>query len=393
MSRRPIARSEDLRRLRDEGYDIEVRDGTLIIHDVPYATSNRQVKRAVIFCAVKLNDDTALPPDNHQVYFVGETPCHANGTPMDEIGLNPCQQALGELMATLHFSSKPWPTGVYVDFHHKMTAYADLLGDQARAIDPDVSAQTWRPQRPDEDDSPFLYEDTASSRADIVAVTAKLKRRRIDVIGCGGTGSFVMDFVAKTPVEEIHLWDGDDFLQHNAFRAPGAASSEELSKRQKKVDRLAETYGKMRRGIVPHPYAMTHEYLAELEGTEFVFLCMEGSGKEPIVEKLEELGVSFIDVGLGVYVKNGAIGGLVATTTSTPAKRDHVRAKQRISFIKPGQENEYDTNIQIADLNASNAIFAVIKWKKLWGFYHDEEGEHFSLYAIGGNDLSNEDQE
>jgi hypothetical protein len=36
---------------------------------------------------------------------------------------------------------------------------------------------------------------------------------------------------------------------------------------------------------------------------------------------------------------------------------------------------------------------AVIRWKKLWGFYADQEGEHNSLYAIGGNEIINEDQQ
>jgi hypothetical protein len=36
MSRRPINRSLDLKRLRDEGYDIEYCSGFLIVHGVPY---------------------------------------------------------------------------------------------------------------------------------------------------------------------------------------------------------------------------------------------------------------------------------------------------------------------------------------------------------------------
>ena len=40
----------------------------------------------------------------------------------------------------------------------------------------------------------------------------------------------------------------------------------------------------------------------------------------------------------------------------------------------------YSHNIQIAELNALNAALAVIKWKKLAGFYVDLEGEHFTVY-------------
>jgi hypothetical protein len=43
------------------------------------------------------------------------------------------------------------------------------------------------------------------------------------------------------------------------------------------------------------------------------------------------------------------------------------------------------------DLNALNACLAVIRWKRLYGFYRDLEGEHHSLYTIDGNHLLNED--
>jgi hypothetical protein len=56
-----------------------------------------------------------------------------------------------------------------------------------------------------------------------------------------------------------------------------------------------------------------------------------------------------------------------------------------------GVKNEYDKNIQIAELNALHAALAVIKWKKIFGFYADQRGEHYSTYAIGRNDTNNED--
>ena len=40
-----------------------------------------------------------------------------------------------------------------------------------------------------------------------------------------------------------------------------------------------------------------------------------------------------------------------------------------MSFEDTPGDDDYNRNIQIADLNALNAAFAVIKWKKLFGFY------------------------
>jgi hypothetical protein len=125
----------------------------------------------------------------------------------------------------------------------------------------------------------------------------------------------------------------------------------------------------------------------------FVFLALDkGTPKRVIVEKLEEYGIPFIDVGMGVTLVDGALHAVLRVTTSTPAKREHVREKQRIPFADDDAKNEYDQNIQIADLNMLNATLAVIKWKKLCGFYRDLEVEHFSTYTSDGNMLTNEDQ-
>jgi hypothetical protein len=94
-----------------------------------------------------------------------------------------------------------------------------------------------RTRLPDEDEaSVFNYTETASDRAGIGALTQKLVGQKIAIIGLGGTGSYVLDLVSKTPVQEIRIIDADEFLQHNAFRAPGAPSIDELRDAPKKVD-------------------------------------------------------------------------------------------------------------------------------------------------------------
>jgi len=91
-----------------------------------------------------------------------------------------------------------------------------------------VKAQTFRVIESKPEESVFNYIDTNSSRAEVEAISDKLKGRKIGIMGLGGTGSYVLDLVAKTPADEIHLFDGDEFAQHNAFRAPGAPSVDQL---------------------------------------------------------------------------------------------------------------------------------------------------------------------
>ena len=51
---------------------------------------------------------------------------------------------------------------------------------------------------------------------------------------------------------------------------------------------------------------------------------------------------------------------------------------------------EYERNVQLVELNALlNAALAVIKWKKVRGFYNDLERELNCEYVIDGNKLIN----
>ena len=239
MSQKPISRSADLTRLRNEGYDLEIRSDHLLVKDVPYVAAGRIVKRGILVMPLKLAGDVTVKPENHVAHFIGEFPCRADGTLIDTIGnAGNARTKLGEgVEIDQTFSAKPMPSGFYENYYDKVTQYVTILSGYAQKIEPGVTAKTFRPVAAAADEETvFKYIDTASTRAEIGAVTAKLATvKKIAIVGLGGTGSYVLDLVAKTPVSEIHLFDGDDFLQHNAFRSPGAPSLEELVAKPKKA--------------------------------------------------------------------------------------------------------------------------------------------------------------
>lgn len=392
MSRELINRSPDLKRLQDEGYEIEVRAGHLLVKHVPYVSPSKEVKYGVLVSVLEVAVDVTSRPSDHVAMFVGETPCDKDGRALNRILNSSNRRDLGNGIVIEHtFSSKP--VGGYADYYEKMTTYIDMLAGQAQALDPNATAKTFPVIEASEEESVFRYIDTASSRAGIGAISEKLKQDRIAVVGLGGTGAYILDLLAKTPVKEIHLFDGDRFSQHNAFRSPGAPSADELRERPQKVAYFQKRYDRMRRNIVPHGIDLDASNVDILRGMDFVFVSIDDSKKKrEIVAALEQYGVSFIDVGMGVYESDGSLAGQLRVATSTPESRDHIHARNRIPFVDDDEENPYAQNIQIADLNALNAALAVIKWKKLCGFYHDLESEYFAVYEVDGNHLLNEDQ-
>ncbi|MGA8148276.1 MAG: ThiF family adenylyltransferase [Gallionellaceae bacterium] len=391
MSHPLISHSPDLKKLRDEGYDLEIRFGHILVKDVPYVNARREIMRGVLVSSLTLAGDITTTPDNHVVYFIGDHPCRLDGVEIDQIKNPSGGKTIAEdLVVNRTFSARPLDP--YPDYFAKMTTYVAILEGQAQAIDPTATARTFPVIEPWEgEDTVFNYIDTASSRAEINLITQKLAIQKIAIIGLGGTGAYVLDLVAKTPVKEIHLFDGDTFLQHNAFRSPGAPSIEEMRAKPNKAAYLQSIYAKMRRGIMVHPNYVGAENAELLRDMQFVFLCLDrGIAKKLIVEKLEEFDISFIDVGIGVYSSDNMLGGVLRATISTPEKRDHFRSC--VPFSDGGGHNEYALNIQIADLNALNAALAVIKWKKRFGFYLDLDHEHHCTYTIDGNTITNEER-
>lgn len=391
MSQQLINLSSDLKRLRDEGYEVDVRSAFLLVHNIPYVNANKEVRFGILVSTLTLAGDRTATPDTHVVLFIGDCPCNRDGSEMEKIingrGDSPIADGL---VAKFSFSSKP--DSPYTDYYEKMSTYATILSTPAEALDPNVTARTRRVIEATEDESVFNYLDTASSRAGIHEATKKLAAGSIAVVGLGGTGSYVLDLVAKTPIQEIHLIDGDYFLSHNAFRAPGAASVEELREAPKKVHYFRDRYAKMRRSIVAHDFFLDASNVDMLKDMSFVFLCLDdGPAKSLIIERLEAFNIPFVDAGIGVELVGDTLVGVVRTTASTERKRDHVRSMKRISFAGGEEDKAYSRNIQIADLNALNASLAVIKWKKIAGFYADYENEHHSTYTIDGNMLLNED--
>jgi hypothetical protein len=370
-----------------DGFAVRIVGGYLVVDDIPFVDDAARVQRGSLLCPLDLSGATTAAPGTHVMCFVGGIPRDKDGHAIDGLVHEGVEKwsATPELTAACGFSQKP--DGGYPDFYEKVTYYAAMITGPAQAIDPDATPHTFRPVQTDEDDGVFLYIDTFSSRAGITELNDRLALPKVVIIGLGGTGAHLLDVLAKTPVLAIHLYDGDVFRSHNAFRAPGAASLESVGAGMKKVDYYAAMYSVMRRGIVPHPVYVTAENANELLDANFVFLAMDtGPDKKAIVEALTANGIPFIDAGVGLIKEPGGINGQVRVTASTPERSDHIAEDGLISYFA-GDDAEYDTNLQVDELNAITANLAVIRYKKLLRFYADVEDERHTVYVIDSGDL------
>ncbi|GLZ88730.1 hypothetical protein Pres01_47810 [Metapseudomonas resinovorans] len=391
MSPKPTGLDSSVQQLVDEGYEVEILHSFLLIHSVPYVTPEREIKLGTLVCAYSGTPGVAGRPNDHTVWFAGATPCKASGEPLTEVINNSNECVLFDQFKVNHyFSNKPTSNPTFPNtYHEKISHYAEVLAAQARVIDCDADPKTGKAFPSRDVDSVFRYGDSASSRAGITAIAQKLQLAKIAIVGAGGTGSYILDLVAKTPVREIHLFDEDEFKRHNAFRAPGAATLEMLETRPAKVDYLQGIYANMHKGVVAHPYHLTSTNIGELEQFNFVFVCVDdGPARGLICGHLRHAGIPFIDVGMAInkQEETSSLRGTCRVTLGTVQKNDHL---DRLLDIEPDQGDAlYRSNIQVADMNALNAALAVIRWKQHCGFYSDQELAHNQTFTVALQSLA-----
>jgi hypothetical protein len=388
MSTSPLVRDPDLGRLLDDGYSVVVQGGHLVITHIPYVTPDREVRYGFLTYPVTVAGDRIVSGTDHRLWFGGETPpCNEHGIQLT--CANPEPHAISEgQRASYMLSSKPSPTG-YPSEYEKVKAYTRIVSHPAAAIDPTATATPGGAWQEVEDDLPFVYRDTASTRAGLTEVNKVFRGERIGLIGLGGSGGYILDQLAKTPVDTIACFDGDTFENHNAFRGPGAPSLELLRERPNKAEYFAKTYSNMHTGITAHPELIDASNLSLLGDCTFVFLAIDDTtAKAPILAYLAERGIPSIDVGMGVEEIDGKISGLLRTTLNRPGTiTDGISMTSEDPDERP---DDYSRNIQIADLNARNALDAVARWKRYLGLYADGSAETSSTYSIFTNRITSD---
>lgn len=384
--------SPDLHRLQTEGFVIEVCDGWLIIHHIPYINSAREMKDGILMMPLSISGDHTIRPNDHTAYWMGEQPCDVKGHKLPSLVNSSvkrpiCKSYTASFFFSCHAEKEEFPpNGDYPNYYEKVKHYFDIIAAPAICLEPEAWNLINKPLDAITEENPFHYMDTNASRAKITGLSNKFKGLKIGIIGLGGTGSYLLDFVAKTPVAEIHLFDADEINNHNTFRAPGAMSESDLSKIPKKVDYYAGIYSNMHKVIIPHTVMITSDNISELDMLDYVFLSLDAvSVKKQIAGHLIEKRIPFIDSGMGIAQNpNGQLSGMLHVAIGTQDRYKHLSL---VMGSEDAEKDEYATNIQIAELNALAAGLSVIQWKKMLGFYADLRDKACFVYTINSNDI------
>jgi hypothetical protein len=379
--------------LEDDCYDADFIGGYFVIYGLPYLDQDGNLQYGDWASPVDLVDRVIDAPSSHQAWFRGGRPHDETGREL-RLGISEAKVTVVEGFVTDYsFSFKLLESGQkrnYLSFEEKVRTYLDAITSPAMAAYPEATPLRDIERKAAEQRSPLRFPDTLSSRYHINDVSSLLRGKTVAIIGLGGTGSYVLDMIARTHLEKIALFDDDKVHVHTIFRIPGFIPR---AIGERKVEALARQYGQWHTGIVPIPERITPENIERLRKFDFVFVSVDdGPSRLYVLEWLTENGIPFVDCGMGLNRLPGGLNGVVRITgVDRPAFERTVHT--RYLPTEKRQEDEYHKQAQIAEFNALNACLAVIRFKQHFKLYDRLEDSAWYIFESATFDLDTEDQQ
>jgi hypothetical protein len=369
--------------LVEQGYDVGFINAHLVIFGVPYLNAAGELKYLDMISPLDLREGYLIDsPSDHKVYFTGEMPCNIDGQKISAGFREEKRTVTDKISGTHMLSSKPEGKRPYLSIEEKINQYLALISSPATHKFPDATPLRALTTHLEAAVSPLKFPDALSAREGMVELSHKLRGRKVAIIGCGGTGAYVLDYVAKTHLEEIHVFDDDIVHVHTLFRLPGVYDRKHLGTH--KVEALASTYSQFHGGIKPHVERIDLNNIACLTGFDFVFVCVDdGPSRQAITQACHNSSIPFVDVGMGLNKGANGLYGFVRTAGGDRGDFDHLNGTPYLP-AQNAHDEEYRNQPQIAELNALNAAIAVIRFKQHMGFFDRLADSHAVVFDVAG---------
>jgi hypothetical protein len=369
--------------LDKQGYEIGFINAHLIVFGVPYLNAAGALMHLDMITPLDLREGNLIDrPSDHKLYFSGEVPCNIDGSKICAGTAEEVRFVSTEIVGNRMLSNKPEGGRQYESIEEKITQYLALITSPALYKYPDATPRAALKKYLDAAPSPLRFPDTLSAREGMVGLSHRLRGRKVAVIGCGGTGAYILDFLAKTHLEEIHLFDDDVTHVHTLFRLPGVYGEKHLG--TPKVIALAEAYAEFHRGIKPNVIRIDENTVGCVAGFDFIFVCVDDApSRQMIVQACHGASKPFVDVGMGLNKGDDGLYGFVRIAGGCVGDFEKLNGTPFLP-AQNAEDREYRNQPQIAELNALNAAMAVIRFKQHMGFFDRLNESHAAVFDVAG---------
>lgn len=365
------------------GYDLDLLEGYFVIFGLPYLDEVGALQHGDLVSKVDLTEEGIINPpvNDHQVWWRGGQPCHQSRQPLKIAFAQNSLVITAGFEATHSFSFKIIDGNnrkrAYSSFAEKVETYLQVITGPALAAYPGATPFRGIEKKAAAQNSPLRFPDTSSANYGLNDISGLLRGKKIAIVGLGGTGSYILDFLARTHLERIALFDDDKVHMHTIFRMPGFIPR---AIGQGKVEALAQHYAQWRSGIEYFRERITEENIDQLAVFDFVFVSVDdGPARRLIVDWLSSKDIPFVDCGMGLNRSKVGLNGMIRVTGVDRVTYERT-VGSRFLPTKDAKDDEYRRQAQIVELNALNAALAVIRFKQHFGLFdRDNESGWYTL--------------
>ena len=353
------------------GWVVRVEKNLITLSGVPYRKKNGDAGSCNISVATEDDQLTMKAPENsgeaiHAAILTGVEGGRAYSKTSEPVG-----NVLWSDDETSCVISIITDEGAYQNAWHALTIYAVF-----------VTAEVGQEQR---QNSASVFHFSVEGESDLDSENWRVRARdqRIGIVGLGGVGLWIFDLMSKTDVRKIEVWDEDKIEGRNLLRAPGWASSDAIG--EKKASYFGSQYERVRQGISIHEENLSVELQPSVfTELDFVFIAVDkAETRTALCEALEEANVPFVDVGMGLERREGRVRGSFQVFYSG-SKPDRWRVG--IPTVEGNGQDEYRA-LQLAELGALNASFAVGVWRRHIGQYEGTSIDWLVRYLVEDNEI------
>ncbi len=230
----------------------------------------------------------------------------------------------------------------------------------------------------------YTFDVLGDQLAEAVEWRGLVAQERIAIIGLGGVGGWIADFVVKADPGEVHGWDYDCIEPKNILRMPGGLNPSTWIGRQK-ADWFHETYSLIHTNVHGHNMKVLQENVQEvIEGTTFAFVAMDDARDRMMVcEALANAQVPFVVAGLSLVRKEKRVKVSMRIVTA------HVGVPSwRHAIPQVGQAGQDDYgSLDLPDVYSTAAGWAIQSWRKMRGQFWQEQREECLDYRASDQSL------
>ena len=231
---------------------------------------------------------------------------------------------------------------------------------------------------------PYTFDALGDQLPEAVEWRGLLARECVAIVGLGGVGAWIADFVVKADPREVHGWDYDCIEPKNVLRMPGGLDPHVWIGKPK-ADWFQKTYGLIHTNVHGHNVKVLPENIPEvLKTTTFAFVAMDDADDRMMVcDTLANAGVPFIVAGLSAVRSDKRVKASMRIITA------HVGVSSwRNAIPQVGQAGQDDYgSLDLPDVYSMAAGWAIQSWRKMRGQFWQEQREECLNYSATDQSL------